>query len=216
MIDATIEVFGAQGDVAESGPAAEVSLSLKGASFIEAVAAVDFGGRPMLSGSQVGFHAFSANAIGTDLREWPQLAVGAGLAWSGPGPESAFEQNLVKAAMLVSLWIEPRLVSGATAGLDRELNDEIIVDYTGRVGPQRYVYFPQTGLVGEDAGAAQILFAHRLLCRLVITINETRIERVFVPLAPPGVLLSRLGSASGCWDKIRDAMARRVRALAGG
>lgn len=212
MTKAQLTVSGA----AQSGstePLEEVTLTVEGVSFTESVVVVTLADHQLLTGTQIEFHAFCAHALGTGSREWPRLADGDGLQWFEPGPSSGFTQNLMKALMLVSLWIEPRLVSGATSGLDQELDDEIIVDYTGRLGAQRYIYFPPGQVVNSSQDAIETLFAFRLLCRLSITIGETRLERFFVPLAPPGVLLERLAGASKTWGFIRDAMARRIRAL---
>ncbi len=121
---------------------------------------------------------------------------------------------------MVALWIEPGLVSSNIRDVQDSLSGEIIVDYSGTPGTQRYVYFPSEALQGESQVLLDRLYSLHLLCRATVVLGKDLVERFFVPIVTPAVLESRFDeglaerqSAHRLWRAIRrelDAKVRRV------
>jgi len=161
--------------------------------------------------------ALCARAIGRPAHEWSALDLGGGVHASVPESYSAIQQNLAKAGLLVSLWLEPWLLR-SDSEQPPELHDDLIVDYTGAPGRQRYLYF--LGSINDD-GLLDRLFRLHLICRIDLAIEDVSPRQYyFIPLVVPGVALHWFdeahpsgGSTYRAWGRIRAQMARRAQRI---
>lgn len=199
-------------EFARRPPECEVRLQIDGATYSDSRVWVAFDGSPFLRTTQIGFHRFCQEVTGKPARMWPEIAHQHGdVVLTVPGPLSTVEQNLLKACFLTYLWDEPLFIPRPAKELSRALLDEFIIDNTGRIGTQPFIYYPPAPLQDEGEAAAR-LYGLRLLCRAAVKADAGQIDRIFTPLVVPGVLTARINdgtpagqAAQKLWIDIREA-----------
>jgi len=133
------------------------------------LATLTFDNQPVCRTTRTNLYALASRAIGAPADQWPDIADSLGLSFHLPDGYTAVEQNVAKAAFLIALWLEPRIIAANPGTLADELNDELIIDYSGAVERQRYIYFPPQAL---DQAVADRLYRLHLLCRANLRLNE--------------------------------------------
>jgi hypothetical protein len=192
-----------------------VNLLVSGSSFENSMAELLVNRQAFAVGTQMQFLAFCSAALGRDAQEWPTWAEHTGLVLHMPYM-TAIERNLVKALMLVVLWLEPALIAGSMTGLENDLDDDVIVDYASGAARQRYLYFPDRRLL-HRAGAPVIqrLYRNHLLAHLRLSFGDRTRDDYFVPLVTPGIRADKLAGARKTWVAVTRAMYRRVSQMGG-
>jgi hypothetical protein len=171
-------------------------------------------GQFLLSAPMEQFHHFCATVTGLPSRLWATKMQSTSsfkdicfAGWNGS------ELNLLRAMNLAYLWVEPVFVLSRAFSESETLLDDVILNYTGRPGPQPYIYFLSRELHDSQSITLDQLFQFRLLCRATLHSGDSAV-RYFVPLALPSVQKGQLTSdAAELWRKIKRDMEHSIRKL---
>lgn len=226
MIDAEIRTSGSRAgltDARDSMAECQVCVFSRGNDYASLEVELRVDKDVLLKTSQKNFHEFCARAIRVGSRQWSNVASDIGMTLKAQPVYETVEQNLIKAGLFVALWLEPHLISYGPSDLGAELLDRVIVDYTVQRGASKHIYFPPEDVLRRaPRDALQRLYDLRLLCRLWLRVGQRTIDRYFVPLVAPGVLVARFdtqlpngGVAYKTWQSIRTRMRARLSELSG-
>ena len=119
------------------------SLELSAGTFATRGAVVKLNGTPFVSGTARVFFESLTQVSGRPVSGWVQAAAAAGATVFGSAPNDTVSQNALKALLLVAQWTEPTLVAGEISALEKALDRQIVVDYSGKIGAQAYIFFPR-------------------------------------------------------------------------
>ena len=152
----------------------------------------------LFSGSFMSFSCFAGAVGGVPVRRWEEINSSLTCpltSLDATHVRSTAQECLIKAACLLCLRLGAHFCRPVE--LVNELSDILLIEATGRLGTQPYIYFPPVRfLEGASQDACEGLFARRVLSRVSIGISgqepRTRLgQRYFTPLNLREALMDR-------------------------
>lgn len=173
------------------------------------------------------FHKLCLDSRGKTREEWFQLINELQIHHISANQVQQLESTawyLIKASLLTYLWTEVAVLNGDPVHLRRHLTNEFVLDYTGKEGPQRYIYFLPAQLIQETNNAyLQRMYAMCLLSRLTVALDDQAVQTYFTPIHYPsqGVFafddaMPQGGPCYRLWRTIIERMSARLRTFAEG
>ena len=130
------------------------------------------------------------------------------------------EIGLIKSIFNIYIWLEISLIKGHELDIENMIYDEFIIDYTGRPGKQKDIYFLSKNIVPETHPfIIKKLVNLNLLCKLEVTYGLGSHTTYFIPFSKPGIPMGDFASENDksgevtykFWKKILHEREHRIR-----